>query len=607
MATSNMAPAAPTGVVAQRTGPTTATVTINAVNRDTSVPAVPITIDKYNIWRCQISKSADPETASYTLVTTYTPAPTTGTFTWTDAAAPADYPSKEVYYKVSALDDCPNESARSAASGVNCQFNGAIAIAPQSSPPPLQLGIPEQITVSASGTDTFVSARLTIVRSDGSTEPGFPQTQNVTDNAWNFSWNPSAAGIYTATATVTNSGGCVAVATNTWYVLIQACSDCTVIVPFDPDPTSGSTKYYRQPNQLNNICAFDLTMTNVKLRARSLGSGVNNPLRLKSVQFVESGTFSSETVPTPVVSYAAPGSAVSPTSTTIIDLTGQPGGGLRVPASSASAKIRFIFYASSSDTGTQIWKSTRPARSRSSRETSRSPRRRASARRRTPASRSWRSRRRSAAGGNNEPGTGSKKSTVGTELDGARWERRHRQAHADLSDGPAKARSSARGERGSALVIAVLVIVIMMLLGLAFMLAGETESKIARNQRDAAQAGFLAEGAVRMVKKWFDAPDRGARPPCSDGRCRWTGPCGGSMTTTTGPTAYRMRATAAAPGTSSTARGPTTCSRSRTAARRPMPCSGPRTIRTSGSPRAGSSAEQAFLSASTPASTRTFP
>lgn len=66
------------------------------------------------------------------------------------------------------------------------------------------------------------------------------------------------------------------------------------------------------------------------------------------------------------------------------------------------------------------------------------------------------------------------------------------------------------GERGSALLIALLVVVILALLGLSFMLAGETESKIARNQRDAAQAGFVAEGGVRMVKRWFDAPVPGS-------------------------------------------------------------------------------------------------
>src|SRR5262245_1774776 len=64
----------------------------------------------------------------------------------------------------------------------------------------------------------------------------------------------------------------------------------------------------------------------------------------------------------------------------------------------------------------------------------------------------------------------------------------------------------ARTERGSALVIALLVMVIMTLLGLAFVLAGQTESRIAVNQRNGQQALHLAESGVRMVKKWFDAP-----------------------------------------------------------------------------------------------------
>jgi len=61
-------------------------------------------------------------------------------------------------------------------------------------------------------------------------------------------------------------------------------------------------------------------------------------------------------------------------------------------------------------------------------------------------------------------------------------------------------------ERGSALVIALLIMVIMTLLGLAFVLAGQTESKIAVNQRNGQQALHLAESGVRIVKKWFDAP-----------------------------------------------------------------------------------------------------
>src|SRR5262245_49664416 len=61
-------------------------------------------------------------------------------------------------------------------------------------------------------------------------------------------------------------------------------------------------------------------------------------------------------------------------------------------------------------------------------------------------------------------------------------------------------------ERGSALVIALLIMVIMTLLGLAFVLVGDTEARIARNQRDVAQAQFVAEGGVRIVRAWFEDP-----------------------------------------------------------------------------------------------------
>src|SRR4029078_13377680 len=63
-----------------------------------------------------------------------------------------------------------------------------------------------------------------------------------------------------------------------------------------------------------------------------------------------------------------------------------------------------------------------------------------------------------------------------------------------------------RSESGSALVSALLVMVIMTLLGLAFVLAGQTESRIAINQRNGQEALHIAESGVRLVKKWFDAP-----------------------------------------------------------------------------------------------------
>ncbi len=64
-----------------------------------------------------------------------------------------------------------------------------------------------------------------------------------------------------------------------------------------------------------------------------------------------------------------------------------------------------------------------------------------------------------------------------------------------------------RGERGSAMIIAILVMVILTLLGISFLLLAETENKIAENERLSAQALFAAESGARMVKRWFDRPE----------------------------------------------------------------------------------------------------
>jgi hypothetical protein len=66
-----------------------------------------------------------------------------------------------------------------------------------------------------------------------------------------------------------------------------------------------------------------------------------------------------------------------------------------------------------------------------------------------------------------------------------------------------------RGEQGSALVIAILVTVILALLGISFLLMGETESRIAKNENFAAQALYAAESGTRVVQSWFDKPGSG--------------------------------------------------------------------------------------------------
>ena len=64
-----------------------------------------------------------------------------------------------------------------------------------------------------------------------------------------------------------------------------------------------------------------------------------------------------------------------------------------------------------------------------------------------------------------------------------------------------------RGEAGSALVIAMLISVILALLGISFLMIAETESKLAQNEKRAAQTLYVAEAGLRVVKRWFDGTD----------------------------------------------------------------------------------------------------
>src|SRR6185436_12746724 len=62
------------------------------------------------------------------------------------------------------------------------------------------------------------------------------------------------------------------------------------------------------------------------------------------------------------------------------------------------------------------------------------------------------------------------------------------------------------GERGSALLIAVLVMVIMTLLGISYLMLAQTESQIAENELNAQQTLFAADAGARVVMNWFNDP-----------------------------------------------------------------------------------------------------
>src|SRR6476646_10120552 len=63
-----------------------------------------------------------------------------------------------------------------------------------------------------------------------------------------------------------------------------------------------------------------------------------------------------------------------------------------------------------------------------------------------------------------------------------------------------------RGDRGSALLVSLMVIVGLSLLGLGFVAISETESAIAKNEQNALQTQAIAEAGAKMVVEWFQDP-----------------------------------------------------------------------------------------------------
>jgi Tfp pilus assembly protein PilX len=74
----------------------------------------------------------------------------------------------------------------------------------------------------------------------------------------------------------------------------------------------------------------------------------------------------------------------------------------------------------------------------------------------------------------------------------------------DLLQAPAGANRP--NERGSALIIATLVSVILSLLGISYMMMAQTENLIAENERNAAMALYAAEAGARLGVAWLNDP-----------------------------------------------------------------------------------------------------
>ncbi|MFQ5719501.1 MAG: prepilin-type N-terminal cleavage/methylation domain-containing protein [Acidobacteriota bacterium] len=251
----SVVPAAPQNVNASNSGPVQNTIVWDAVTADANGAA--INVAGYNIYRA-VGPIGSPPTDP----TSYgsTPIGTSSTTTFVDQYTGSNAPpaGSIFYYRISAVDDCPNESALSAPDGASCAFNGQVLLDPLDSSTVLGI-VP--ITLSSDGTDTYAYGDVTVTDSSGTVV--FSATSST--YPFTFSWNSLSLtpGIYTITGQITNIGGCSKTSSvNVVMISPAACCLSQTGLSLQSDNKANSDLVVRL---LANLCDNNLNVSHIKV------------------------------------------------------------------------------------------------------------------------------------------------------------------------------------------------------------------------------------------------------------------------------------------------------------------------------------------------------
>jgi prepilin-type N-terminal cleavage/methylation domain-containing protein len=256
--TTTVPPAAPTGVTATDMGRGLHRVTWNRVSTDTDVPPSNILIDKYIVYRAAVPTASDPRFATYTQVFSgliSTPASPM----WEDPNVPNLSGSQNYWYKVTALDDCPNEGQDSLPDEADkCNLGGTVFLSV--SPGGSQVTGAQTITISTSGGVTVASTQL-VIRDKATGAVVYNQTDNVAP--YTYTWNASsvpAGRTYEIIGAVTNDVGCTDSA-STAADTVTAVACCISSSNPNLSPATGSLKSNELFFDIVNNCGADVTIT----------------------------------------------------------------------------------------------------------------------------------------------------------------------------------------------------------------------------------------------------------------------------------------------------------------------------------------------------------
>ncbi len=203
-ATSTVNPQPPANVQAYILSDNHVSVAWQAVTQD--VNGGQITIDTYKVWRAGPAPEAtDPGTLEYSYIGS-----AVGALEYLDGQAPSTPSGYKIYYRVSAIDDCPNESDLSSSAYPVCSFTGTVQIATPTEGQPVAGVVAVEATI-AGGTDTYTRATFTYTHST----LGVTRTHEAAGAgpSWTDSWLANPPGLYTIDVAVQNSTGCTRSAT----------------------------------------------------------------------------------------------------------------------------------------------------------------------------------------------------------------------------------------------------------------------------------------------------------------------------------------------------------------------------------------------------------
>ncbi len=268
-ADTSVPPSAPINVQAINLGLGSALITWDPVNLDTSSPRAPIVIDTYKVWGAVVQQSTDPNLATYNLIYDG-PVASISTPSYTDSAMPSPPLGFDYYYRVSAKDDCPNESAMSLPALVTtCSFGGTVTLS--MSPGGNPVGGNQTIDVTVSGTPVMRGQIRVVDDNTGAvilnqsfSSPPYTTTWNVTSTA-------TVGHTYTVIGAAEDPTGCVGTDSISGLGVVPVAPCCIVVS--NPTVTnnttlgniSGSTKNNQVGFDIESLCTFPVDIIGLEV------------------------------------------------------------------------------------------------------------------------------------------------------------------------------------------------------------------------------------------------------------------------------------------------------------------------------------------------------